>query len=158
MEIIAGTGHRPQRVGGYSDAAYDKLVRFATAELQLLSPSVVISGMALGWDQALARAALNLDVTLYAYVPFDGQDALWPPASRQRYAELMARATVTRVCSPGGYAAYKMQDRNQCMVDDCTKLLALWDGSASGTQNCVLYAEHCKRLVINCWKRFEAFI
>ena len=41
----------------------------------------------------------------------------------------------------GGYAAWKMQKRNQFMVDHSNLLIAVWDGSSGGTSNCVAYAK-----------------
>lgn len=54
--ILAVTGHRPNKLGGYSKQAYRKLVKIAEVNLKKLNPDKVISGMALGWDQALAQA------------------------------------------------------------------------------------------------------
>ena len=58
--IIAGTGHRPDKLGGYSDDVLSKLIKLARTTLFDLKPKKVISGMALGWDMALAYAALAL--------------------------------------------------------------------------------------------------
>lgn len=41
-------------------------------------------------------------------------------------------APYTRTC---------MQMRNQWMVDHCDALVAIWDGSSGGTENCVNYAK-----------------
>ena len=156
MIIIAGTGHRPNKLGGYGDVAEERLSQFALTELRALQPDVLISGMALGWDQAIANAALTLGIPLHCYVPFEGHPNLWPPRSQRRYARILSRAALVRVCSPGGFMPTKMQFRNRCMVDDCTMLLALWNGSDGGTANCVAYARSVGRLQVNCWERFYA--
>ena len=41
----------------------------------------------------------------------------------------------------GGYAGYKLQKRNEWMVDHCDILIAVWDGTSGGTANCVNYAQ-----------------
>ncbi len=139
--ILAATGHRPDKLGGYTARAADRLEQVALNYLRLNRPDRVISGMALGWDQAWASAAICLDLPFDAAVPFDGQERAWPAESRARYRTLLALADRVVVVCPGGYAASKMQMRNEWMVDNCTALVALWDGSPGGTANCVRYAE-----------------
>ena len=51
--IICGTGHRPNKLGGYTQAAQLKLYNVAVEVLEELKPTTVISGMAIGWDQAV---------------------------------------------------------------------------------------------------------
>jgi hypothetical protein len=66
--IVAGTGHRPDKLGGYSDDAFNLLVKIAKHWLEMNKPTRVISGMALGWDQALATAAVEVDIPFVAAV------------------------------------------------------------------------------------------
>ena len=61
---VAGTGHRPNKLGGYDDDIYQRLVTLAMTYLEETRPKRVISGMALGWDQALAEAAVNRILSL----------------------------------------------------------------------------------------------
>lgn len=154
--IIAGTGHRPNKLGGYGNDVFESLIQLATLALEKYEPARVISGMALGWDQALAQAAINLSVPFDAYVPFTGMDAKWPTSSQQYYLSLLCNAREVVECSPPGYSAYKMQVRNERMVDDCDLLLALWDGSTGGTANCLKYAVTQQRPVKNLWDAWTA--
>lgn len=154
--IVAGTGHRPNKLGGYGDAVLGALFRLAKKELQAIGPTKVISGLALGWDTALALAALRLKIPLVAAVPFKGQELIWPEPSQARYRKLIEMAADVRVISSGGYAAWKLQRRNEWMVDHCNILLALWDGTSGGTGNCIRYAEFKPRVkIINCWMRYD---
>lgn len=142
--IVAATGHRPDKLGfgarGYTEPVRLKLVAFARQQLEGLAPQKVISGMALGWDQAVAEAALDLGVPLLAAVPCDDQDITWPFMSRKRYRDVLSRTGVeTHVVCPGPYKPWKMQARNEWMVDRASLLLALWDGSPGGTANAVGY-------------------
>lgn len=152
--ILAATGHRPDKLGGYGDDVFDALTWQATIILSEMKPKSTISGMALGWDQAFAQASANLGIPFLAAVPFVGQESKWPPASQAKYAALIAKAASVHVVSPGGYAAWKMQVRNCWMVDNCDHVLALWDGSAGGTSNCVKYAEKVGRPITNIWTRW----
>ena len=40
------------------------------------------------------------------------------------------------------------------MVDNCTHVLAMWDGSEGGTANCVKYAQAVNKPIINLWSPF----
>lgn len=156
MISIAATGHRPDKLGGYGEAAYERLFQMAFNTLGLLQPNIIISGMALGWDTAVAEAAIMLDIPLHAYLPFAGQESQWPRASQVFYRNLLDQATRVVECSPPGFSARKMQTRNVCMVRDCTLLLGLYDGSSDGgTANCVRYAESVGREFINLWPEYE---
>lgn len=147
--IIAATGHRPEKLGGYSPEAFDRLYRLACWYLMARQPSAVISGLALGWDQAWAKAAIELGIPCHGAVPFEGQQSRWPEESQARYWALRNQcASVTIVCD-AGYSARAMQLRNIWMVGHCNLVCALWDGTAGGTANCVKYAQKVGRAVEN---------
>lgn len=149
--IICGTGHRPNKLGGYSADAERCLWQFAKTQLVKLRPTLVISGGALGWDTALARAAFVLKIPYDLYVPFKGQELAWPHDSRESYHKMVGHANNVVICSPGGYAAWKMQERNKRMVLASDSVLALWDGSSGGTANCVAFATQIGKPIYNCW-------
>src|SRR6478609_5888932 len=98
--IIAGTGHRPDKLGGYENRTRLALGGLATEYLAQKRPDLVISGMALGWDQALAGAAVALEIPFLAIIPFEGQERKWPEDARARYKRLLAAATEVIVTSP----------------------------------------------------------
>ena len=152
--IISGTEHRPTKLGGYGDSASAKLMLIASTFLSTLPRHElhVISGMALGWDQALAKAAIQLGVPFTAAVPFVGQEGKWPMSSQAEYQSTIARAAYVQIVCPGGYSARSMQVRNEWMVDNSDAVLAMWDGSTGGTYNCVQYALHRGKQIINLWK------
>ena len=156
--IFAGTGHRPDKLGGYSQAVTNRLTELAIDNLQLIGAKKVISGMALGWDMALAEAAIQLGIPFIAAIPFFGQEKMWPKPSQERYQEILKRAEdVIYVCDKG-YAPWKMQIRNEWMVDHCDSVLALWDGSKGGTGNCIQYANKVNKPIVNLWDQFKETI
>lgn len=153
----AFTGHRPNKLGGYSDEVAGKLSALASRWLEEQMDGrklTVISGMALGWDQAVARAASVLGIPWIAAVPFIGQEGGWPGSSRRQYHHLIGKASRIQVVCPGGYSPAKMHKRNAWMVDNSDLLVALWDGSQGGTANCVNYALANRRQVVNLWDRW----
>lgn len=149
--IVAATGHRPNKCCGYSLEAHNKLLRKAHNWLEENQPNKTISGMALGWDQAWAEASLDLQIPFIAAIPFEGQDKVWPGEARRFYNKLLSKALEVVIVNDGAYAPWKMQTRNQWMVDRADKIIALWDGSEGGTANCLKYARSMNKPIINLW-------
>lgn len=150
--ILAGTGHRPGRLGGYDRKTHDKLRDFLRRWLNQQQPARVISGMAIGFDLAWAAAALWEGIPLSAYVPFKGQESLWSFECRQMYGKVLEKADKVKVVCEGGYAAWKMYRRNEAMVEACDQVVALWNRCLSGgTYQCVKYAAGKGKEVINLW-------
>lgn len=143
---VAGTGHRPNKIGGYDYYAPQRqwIRQQVRSKLEDLKPELVISGMALGYDQDLAQVSVEMGLPFVAALPFIGQESQWPKSSQDYYFWLLERAEDVIVVTGGGYSAYKMQVRNEFMVNNCDILLACWDGSDGGTGNCVKYARKHK--------------
>lgn len=152
---IAFTGHRPNKLGGYDDKT-NLRSRIMKRVDEVFTPYkfqniIIISGMALGVDTWAAEFAIAHNIPFHAYIPFVGQERMWPPAAQAHYHDLRRKAALcVHVCSEG-YAAWKMQKRNEAMVDSCSVLIAVWDGTSGGTGNCVQYAKSkgCKIIHIN---------
>jgi uncharacterized phage-like protein YoqJ len=152
---IAVTGHRPEKLGGYQP--YNPLRTQLTTKLEQRlmlilcdHPNlVVITGMALGFDQWVAGSCRRLSIPYIAAVPFDGQERRWPETSQRIYIDLLKSASRVHVVCPGPYLSWKMQRRNVWMIDNCVYLIAAWDGSPGGTANCVEYAKKVGRSMEN---------
>jgi len=165
--ILSGTGHRPNKLVAHGKQAYpnpntygfgyaySRLIDLAYAYLLKLKPAKVVSGMALGWDLALAQAALYAEIPYIAAVPFRGQESQWPESSQKYYRAVLSMAESIEYISPGEYSAWKMQSRNKWMVDHSDTVLALWNGTPGGTANCIKYAEETKIHIINAWDSWD---
>jgi uncharacterized phage-like protein YoqJ len=163
MITVAGTGHRPDRLGlGYDAKSEELLTDFAAIQLGKLRLSAplnrVISGFAQGWDQALARAAICLDIPVTAAIPFAGQEAKWPAVAQADYQRLLEKCERVVVVSEGPYAAWKFTKRDEFMVDNAHHILALYDEKGnSGTGITVAYAATKEKSVTNLWKAWQLF-
>lgn len=148
--IVAFTGHRPEKIGGYKlpNPTYLHVYKEIESTLKKLNPDKVISGMALGVDQIAAYIAYKLKIPFIAAVPFEGQEKAWPFKSQHIYKILLKNAIETVIVCDGGYAGYKLQKRNEWMVDHCDILIAVWDGTSGGTANCVNYAQSVNKEII----------
>ena len=154
--IYAGTGHRPPKLGGYDNMP--KLVEFAIEAVNDREDlEEIITGMALGWDMALAEAAWALEIPFIAAIPFKGQEGRWPIMLQKRYHELVERASHVHVVCPQ-YNKGVFHRRNKWMVDNGDMVLALWNGDrAGGTYNCVEYAKRTKTPIRNEWEAWRKF-
>lgn len=148
---IAITGHRPDKLGGYGDN--NPVEHWVKEHLRVVfdhfRPEYIWSGMALGTDQWAAEVAVDRGYPFKAAVPFKGQESRWPLDSRLHYGRLLEAAQEVVIVTEGDYAVWKMQRRNEYMVDRADLVVAVWDGSDGGTANCVKYAlDQGKQVVV----------
>lgn len=154
--IYAATGHRPQHLGGFSSRLQTKLYKIALTFLKNAPDTQKgISGMALGWDQAYAEALIDCHIPLVAAIPFEGFEEEWSRDQKRFYQYLLASATEVEIVSGGGFANWKYQKRNEWMVNQSDKLVALWDsGQSGGTWNCIRYARRKGKPIVNLWDQY----
>lgn len=163
--IIAGTGHRPNKLGlEYKyDGPYSEHIR---THLRLIllkeKPEAVIDGLALGFDFLLAMIALELHIPLFSYIPFKGQERMWPTTSKNMYYDLLKHSNLIRICDVDKVVTYKgyqdsistifsnakMHKRNEKMVDNTDEILTYFDGTNGGTSSCLKYAESKEKPII----------
>ncbi len=150
---IGVTGHRPSKIildgrPAYHLDVFARVVDLAVAALQQFQPSHVRTGMAQGWDQAVAEACVRLDIPFTAVIPHEAFPSRWPAAARAKYNDLLMAADDIVVVGTGDFHLGLLQRRNERIVDDVADeggyLLALWDMKPrGGTFNCIQYAgEH----------------
>lgn len=152
---LAVTGHRPDKLGGYKNEVYRRLRRLAKEQLSEFEDiEYVLTGMALGWDQAIADSCVDLEIPFVACCPFMGQEKVWPAGSQMHYRELLGLAKEVIYVCEGGYAGWKMLRRDEYMVDNSDHLLALWNGSKGGTGHTAQYALNKQHPVTNCWTQW----
>ena len=160
--IVVGTGHRPNRlrnewsyVGPFSDKIR-LTIRATFTELE--NVEMVISGMALGYDQILAQEALNLRIPVLAAIPCQDQDKLWQAESKRIYNEILGNSLVTqKLVSRGPYEYSKMFSRDLWMLHQIQigdVLLACFDGEPyGGTYKTYKYAQKLEKTIINIWDK-----
>lgn len=150
--ILGVTGHRPDKLGNeydyigpYSTFIRNEIKKHLTLEL----PNSAISGMAVGVDTIFAEEVLKLKIKLIAAIPFKGQEKCWPKKAQDKYWEILNNPLVaTVIVCDGGYAAWKMQKRNEFLVDASNKLIAVWNGTKGGTRNTINFAKSVNKTII----------
>ena len=156
---IGLTGHRPTKLGGYniSTPEYQKLQsdleQYIQYQMQFYDLIVGHSGLALGADTLWSKAILNMrekhpdKVKFHAEIPFMSQHSKWFKKSDiDFWHEQVKTADYTTVYADfdkevtNAQAGKALNDRNIGMIDHSDVMLAIWDGSTSGTGNAVEYS------------------
>jgi len=150
------TGHRPPRLGGYTSEVERRLAALADETLAELRPARVISGMAQGWDLAVAEACVRGDVPFVAALAFPDAASSWPEAERARLDRALAEAerveTLAEAPDRGVFHA-----RDRWIVAHADTIVALWDGERSGGAFATVRSAEKRRVpVINLWSRWLA--
>ena len=149
------TGHRPEKMAMTENQAVKEL---EIAIRQAIDDGfrVFISGMAPGVDIWAAEIVLRLrdieklPIKLIAANPHPNFINRWPEW-KKRYTAVIEAADLTRdIC--GEYKRGVYQIRNEWMVDHSARVIAILNGTASGTKNTVDYANRKNVLVVNVYR------
>ena len=159
-KTCACTGHRPRKLPFGLDESSDLCVELQDTlrnniEKLILQEGVThfISGMALGVDTYFAEIVIELrndkypKIKLEAAIPCETQAIHWTDAQRDKYYSIVEQCDVEHMIQTG-YTRDCMQKRNRYMVDCCDFLIAVWDGSPSGTGSTVRYAKRKNKSLI----------
>jgi uncharacterized phage-like protein YoqJ len=158
-KTVCFTGHRPQKLPfGFNE--YDirclrlKMRLGIEIKRQITECGAVrfISGMAAGTDIFAAEIVLELKekyphIILECALPCKSQADRWDEENRKRYRSILKKSD-RKVLLQRKYTSDCMQKRNKYMVDNSDTVIAVWNGSASGTGNTVRYAMSSGKEVI----------
>ena len=150
---VSFTGHRPERL----DMPENKVQEWLETQIRKAindGYTDFISGMQRGVDLWAAEIVLKIreemkdkEIRLFSAVAFRGMEDRWEKDWHKRYhAVLKAANGVTYVSDrPGRVAFFR---RNEWMVDNSKRLIAVYTGAPGGTKETILYAKrHGKEIV-----------
>lgn len=155
--ILAGTGHRPNRLDGYNDTTRNKLLELTHEVVNRLLPKYGYCGGALGWDQAWGLALLGSCIPYCMALPCPSMGSKWFQRDRDILDQLIANADRVHYLSDHYHkGAYIMRDKY--MVANAEGVVALLDPTAigSGTYQTCQYAERLHLPVLQLWDRYTA--
>lgn len=153
------TGHRPQSLPFRFDEQDERCTRLKQLlreeiERQIVEEGVThfISGMAIGVDMYAAEIVLELkakypQITLESAIPCETQAVKWSSALRERYYMIASKCDKETLIQQR-YTADCMHKRNRYMVDSSDTVIAVWNGTPSGTGKTVKYAEEQKKTIV----------
>lgn len=153
------TGHRPQTItylwDESSPQSLELISRIKKAIVYLIKEKGVthfISGMAIGVDMIAAEIVLDLKkkyptITLECAIPCETQANKWTEKYRDRYFSIIEMSDKETLLQTH-YTADCMHKRNRYMVDHSEYVVAVWDGSPSGTGKTVMYAKENNKEIL----------
>ncbi len=111
-----------------------------------------ISGMALGIDMIFAEIVLQLRVVyphikLECAIPCINQTEKWFQKDINRYNSILNNADKVTYVSSSEYYNGCMEKRNQYMVNQSNKVLAVFNGQIGGTSQTIKYAQENSKTV-----------
>lgn len=141
---VAISGHRPEKIPDKQFVRESLARAFAITEA-----SEVTQGCAAGVDLISARVSWICGIPFRAAKPWGNHKARMGGSSGFRISDAEAYDWMIKNASevvnvtgveeyPGPWAYFK---RNEWMVDNTDCLIAVWDGSKSGTEHTVKYAK-----------------
>lgn len=154
----AFTGHRPQNLPFRFNESDSRCIalkaKLRDCIIKLVEEENVrhfITGMAIGVDMYAAEIVLELkafypDITLEAAIPCETQASRWSEPLRDRYFRIAEKCDKETMLQTH-YTPDCMQKRNRYMVKQADLVLAVWDGSPSGTGMTVTYAHSLGKTV-----------
>jgi|HubBroStandDraft_4_1064222.scaffolds.fasta_scaffold551267_2 hypothetical protein len=106
------------------------------------SPVVVVTSLAVGADQLIARLGIARGATVHAVLPFAGIERTFAPEDLQAYRHLVSQATVEVLQTHGtDEDAYLAAGRRVAELSDV--MIAVWDAKPAkgkgGTADIVAY-------------------
>ncbi len=158
MKTCMFTGHRPQSLPFRFNENDPRCVELKSHLQKLILLKIkegithFLSGMALGVDSYAAEIVLELqkeypEITLDAIIPCANQSCKWNEKQILRYHEILKKCN-RKIVLQEDYTADCMEKRNRYMVENSDCVIAVWNGSNSGTGKTVRYAINNKRPVI----------
>jgi uncharacterized phage-like protein YoqJ len=157
--IIGFTGHRPRKLPG----SYENSFIYVKPPLQLSIEKIkdeyslkkAYCGMALGFDQYAARVCMDMEIPVVAAVPCKNYECRWPEDSQKVYRDMLQEIEEKGgevVILAENYTHSCLYVRNRYIVDHSHILIACWNGSSGGTDDCIYYAKRRGNEIINIWK------
>lgn len=146
------TGHRPNKLD-YSEGEIKSLLEMAIDNAISDGYVTFITGMAKGVDIWAAEIVLekkkdNKDLHLICAVPHPGFEKRRSKYETERYENIIKNADYVTTISDNYYRAC-YQKRNIWMVNHSSLVIAVFNGTASGTKNTVDYARKSDVHVVN---------
>jgi predicted Rossmann fold nucleotide-binding protein DprA/Smf involved in DNA uptake len=152
---VAVSGHTPFVLGGYTDETAQRLFELARWWLDEKRPREIVSGLAAGWDLAVAKAAVATGVPLVAALAYRGQADAWPADAAQEFRDIVSAAAEVYVYNETkAHGCYARRDR--WVLERGTVVLALWSGIDGGTARALATAAKMDRPVFNVWEHWIA--
>lgn len=151
-KAVCFTGHRSQKLPWGFNETNNRCVEMKhNLKLEIEKAikegyTTFLCGMALGFDIICAETILELkkkykDIILIGALPCKNQDCKWITRERIRYRNLLKQLDYVRCIYDEYIGPECMLERNRYMVDNASKMIALFNGQNDGTKKTIDYAK-----------------
>lgn len=148
------TGIAPGLSHLYEDnrPAFEELVYLATQALQVYHPTGLITSLYPGWDQALAKAAVNLGIPVHVALPYPQREQFLRLSFPDLYKDLLPKARHIESVSKTQHKDADLEC-HRWRLSRADTILALWDYEFSGETFQVIDAGlKARKQVVNLWE------
>lgn len=151
MKTLCFTGHRSQKLPWRFNEEDERCVKMKQIAIEKIEQAILdgyvyfISGMALGFDMICAEIVLELKkkyphIKLVCAIPCKNQEELWTNEYKKRYKKILKQADIIR-CITEKYTRTCMLERNNYMLKNSSRVIALFNGLSGGTKSTILKAQ-----------------
>jgi hypothetical protein len=156
--IITGIAHPPARLHERTRFPSLELVHFALLALQQYQGTRVITSLEPGWEQALAKAAIELELPYSVFGSLAERppqlDKNSPPLLEELLAKADERIVLAEVDGSPRYTYWQ-----NWRADQADLILALWDYDFQGeTYQLIEYALKRGKPVANLWRDWDILV
>lgn len=143
MKTCCFTGHRPEKLN-ISEQELKQRLKVEIRKAIKDGYVCFISGMARGADLIAARIIIdekteNSDIQLVCASPYKGFENRWEEREKEEYRIIMEQADETNyICEHYFRGCYQI--RNRWLVDNSSRVIAVFNGEKGGTKNTIDYA------------------
>jgi uncharacterized phage-like protein YoqJ len=124
--IVTGIAHDPEKLQERSLLPSNELVHLASKALKMYKATRLITSLELGWEQALAKAALEMKIPYIVSFPYPGRDKDWSQENRILYYELLSRADELYQVNDE-YSLAALEECRDWQTSQSDLVLALWN-------------------------------
>lgn len=155
-QSVCFSGHRPEKLDISGDQIKELLEK-AISEAVDDGYTVFITGMARGVDIWAADIVIKLkrlykNIELICALPMPDFEKGREAEEQSHYRQIISEADQVIIVSQY-YSRYCFQVRNEYMVDNSSRLIAVYNGCAGGTRNTIKYAVKKGKKVLNLLER-----
>ena len=152
LQSLCFTGHRSQKLPWGFNEQDTRCLQMKEDLHNKIESSIIkgydtfYSGMALGFDMICVETLIELKkkykyIKIIGALPCKNQDCKWPEKEQKRYRKLLQQLDYIWCKYDEYIGAECMLERNRYMVDNSSKMIALFNGQSGGTKSTIDYAQ-----------------
>lgn len=151
------TGHRPEKLCSKFHENSEDIISIKNQLRTCVEQAIAdgfdtfYTGMARGVDIFAGEIVMELrenhPIKLMAVVPYKGQEKFWDEQWQKRYNKLIDNSDGTFVLYDK-YYKYSLQERNEFMVENSQRVIAVYNGSLGGTRNTIEFARIMRKEIV----------